>query len=73
VNEWRTLADALVRHAAENEVAAVEASPFGTRYIIEGIIITPDHRNPNVRAIWFIESGAEIPRFVTAYPQKGKK
>src|SRR5581483_6189013 len=63
VNEWYILAKALVRHAAEHEVAAVEASPFGTRYVVEGIIITPDRRNPNVRAVWFIESGEEIPRF----------
>jgi hypothetical protein len=45
-----------------------EASPFGTRYVIEGIISTPDGRAPFIRAVWFIETGEQIPRFVTAYP-----
>ena len=29
---------------------------------------TPDGRDPLVLAVWFIRSGEEIPRFVTAYP-----
>jgi len=55
-------------HAAESELAAVEDSPFGTRYVIEGRISTPDARNPAIRAVWFIEHGEEVPKFVTAYP-----
>jgi hypothetical protein len=38
------------------------------RYIIDGILITPDGRNPMVRSVWFIETGEITPRFVTAYP-----
>lgn len=34
VDEWQTLADARLRHAADHEVAKIEASPFGMRYII---------------------------------------
>lgn len=67
------LADALRRHAAEHEVAAMEESPFGTRYVVEGIMDTPDGRAPAVRAVWFIEAGEEAPRLVTAYPlERGK-
>jgi hypothetical protein len=65
---WETLAEALLRHAAEHEVTRVEASPFGTRYVIEGILSTPDGRVPLIRTVWFIETGEQIPRFVTAYP-----
>ncbi len=61
-------ADALARHAAENEVAKSEQVRFGTRYVIDGIIHAPDGRTPNVRSVWFIEQGEPIPRFVTAYP-----
>jgi hypothetical protein len=46
----------------------VEATPFGTRYVIEGIISTPDGRVPLIRAVWFIETGEQIARFVAAYP-----
>ena len=65
---WRALADALLRHAAENEVVKTEESPFGTRYIVEGVIRTPDGRMPEIRSVWFIEAGEDFARFVTAYP-----
>jgi hypothetical protein len=48
---WTLLAEALRRHAAMHEVAAVEESPFGTRYVVEGTLVTPDGRNPLVRAV----------------------
>jgi hypothetical protein len=59
---------ALQEHAQQHPVTRVEASPFGKRYIIEGIIQVPDGRSPHIRAIWFIENGTDIPRLVTAYP-----
>jgi hypothetical protein len=67
-NIWQELADALRQHAIDYEISGVEASPFGTRYVIEGMIISPDGRNPMIRSVWFIEAGEETPRFVTAYP-----
>lgn len=33
---WEELVSALLRHVAENEVAKMEDSPFGKRYIVEG-------------------------------------
>lgn len=40
----------------------------GTRYTIDGPLNSPDGRTPRLQVIWFIESGGEIPHFVTAYP-----
>ena len=48
--------------------AGVETSSYGQWYIIEGIIRSPDMRNPLIRTVWFVESGEDTPRFVTAYP-----
>jgi hypothetical protein len=67
-DRWQIFADALRQHAASYEVAAMEVTPFGTRYAIEGALVTPDGRNPPVRTIWFIATGETIPRLVTAYP-----
>ncbi len=67
-SNWRVLADALVRHAAKNEVTQTEESPFGKRYVIEGIIEAPDQRTPLIRSVWFVEEQGDTPRFVTAYP-----
>ena len=68
VEGWRMLARMLREHAAEHDVTKVEASPYGTRYVIDGIICSPDARNPLIRAVWFVETGEDIPRFITAYP-----
>jgi len=68
VTEWERLAQALWEHAVEHDVTRAEPSPHGQRYIIEGIIRSPDARNPLVRVVWFIELDEDIPRFVTAYP-----
>ena len=67
---WQRLAAALVKHAAEHEVAKAENTPL-TRYVVEGKIETPYGRTPSIRSVWFLESGQDVPRFVTAYPLKG--
>ena len=67
VAEWERLARVLREHAAEHNVTRVETSPYWQRYIIEGIVRSPDARNPLLRVVWFVESGEDIPRFVTAY------
>jgi hypothetical protein len=71
LDTWEVLADALHRHAAEHDVAAVEETAFGTSYAVEGSLSAPDGRSPQVRVIWFIENGERTPRLVTAYPLKG--
>ncbi len=68
LERWQTLAGALLAHAANYEVAKIEPSPFGLRYVIEGIISAPDGRTPHIRVVWFIETEKDRPRFVTAYP-----
>jgi hypothetical protein len=68
VARWHDLAKALLQHAADHDVTREEDSPFGRRYVIEGIMRAPDGRTPLLRTVWFIETGAAIPRFVTAYP-----
>ena len=65
---WEDLAQALVHHATENEVTQTEDSPFGTRYVIEGEMNAANGRVIAIRSVWFIETGDQTPRFVTAYP-----
>ena len=68
---WEHLAAALRQHAADHEVAAIEATPFGTSYTVEGALVTPTGRAPTVRVVWFIDTGTRLPRLVTAYPLRG--
>lgn len=70
--EWEILAQALKHHAAHNEIAGTGMSHFGMRYVIEGSLLSPDGRNPRIRAVWFVRNDTDVPSFVTAYPLKGK-
>jgi hypothetical protein len=65
------LAQALLNHAAEHGIVKEEATPFGVRYVIEGPLNAADSRRPNLRSVWFIDTGTDIPRLVIAYPLKG--
>ena len=65
--QWELLRDALLAHAGSYEVARAVSNLYGAKYIIEGILQSPDGRNPNVRSVWIIEAGSFTPRLVTAY------
>lgn len=67
--DWRILRDAVIVHAATNDIAALHQTPFGTRYEIDGPLPTPDGRNPIVRVVWFVESQETAPRLVTLVPR----
>jgi hypothetical protein len=70
--QWEQMANALIRHAAENEVAASKTTPFGVNYTVKGRLQTPDGRNPTICLVWFMEHAEDIPRLVTAYPDEDK-
>lgn len=68
IEHWEQLATALLKHAAIYDVTKIESSAFGTRYVIEGTLITPDGRSPMIRSVWFVGQEDEQPRLATAYP-----
>src|SRR5206468_897287 len=49
--DWHMLRDAVIAHAAANDIAALHQPRFGTRYEIDGPLPTPDGRNPIVRGM----------------------
>ena len=68
VGEWQRLAEALLRHARENEVMETEETRHGIRFVVDGPLVTPDGRTLNVRSAWYIQPHGDAPRFVTAHP-----
>jgi uncharacterized protein DUF6883 len=73
VEDWQKLADALRQQARDHEITKEEMTPLGARFVVEGDMTMADGAVAAVRAVWFIERGERIPRFVTAYPLKRKK
>ncbi len=66
--DWPKLEKALRKHPIEHDVRERIKTPFGVKFIVEGPLNTPKGKTANLRSIWFIETGEEIPQFVTAYP-----
>ncbi len=62
------LREALCTHILYNEVAKVESTVYGTRYVVEGQMRCENGKSYLVRSVWFISNGETIPKFVTAYP-----
>jgi len=69
VDDWRVLATALKKHGRENLVSGSVESPYGTRYNVDGPILTPDKRNPQVRTVWILSKRSRTPRLITAHPK----
>lgn len=72
-DRWEALALALKQRASGNEVALEEKTIFGARYIIDGLLKAPDGRLLNIRAAWYINTGGDVPRFVTAHPLRRRR
>ncbi|MFQ5685675.1 MAG: DUF6883 domain-containing protein [Candidatus Scalindua sp.] len=71
--KWEEVVKSLILHAEENEISGIKRTIFGTKYIIDGFMKSPDGSLLNVRTVWFIDDDGDFPRFVTAHPLKKEK
>lgn len=58
----------LLTIARTGEVKERMISSYGVKYVIDGPLSSPHGVVVNIRTIWIVETGDEVPRFVTAYP-----
>jgi hypothetical protein len=58
----------LLEIAMGNPVISDIQTPFGTKYVIEGNLLTPEGRLVQLLTVWIVEPSDPRPRFVTAYP-----
>jgi hypothetical protein len=69
-HDWRVLRDAVIAHAAANDISGTRTTLHGTRYEIDGSLPSPDGRAPVVRVVWYTEIGDDVPRLVTLVPRR---
>ena len=50
-------------------VTRASQNAYGVVYEIEGPITTPSGRTVNFCSIWQIDTGTDVPRFITMYPR----
>jgi hypothetical protein len=65
---WPRLRDALLALAREGMAETGEATVFGQKYAVRGILQGPAGRAAPVVTAWIILRGEAAPRLVTAYP-----
>ncbi|MFM8459393.1 MAG: DUF6883 domain-containing protein [Chthoniobacterales bacterium] len=65
---WERMAALLRQHVQDHDVAKMTQKEHGTSYAVDGPLEAPDGSHLQVRSVWFIDSGSDIPRFVTAHP-----
>lgn len=62
------LLEEIIEIAHSEDVKEVISSPHGTKYVVEGSILTPQENYISLRTVWIIDKEQDQPRFVTAYP-----
>ena len=63
------LESGLLAVARQGEITQQPKTSFGTKYVVDGSLLTPTGVVVNVRTVWIVEIGETSPRFVTAYPR----
>ena len=65
---WPLLRDALLAVAIGHDAEPGEATVFGQKYVVRGIIQGPGGRAAWVLTAWIVRAGEDAPRLVSAYP-----
>jgi len=55
--------------AGSGLVEETVTTPYGTKYVVDGRVTTPTGRELVLRTVGIVATGADMPRFVTAYPR----
>jgi len=66
---WQVLeADLRSQHLAA-DVARIQENPWGRRFEIRAPLLTPTGRRIVMESVWQVDSGNDVPRFITMYPR----
>ena len=68
---WMQLAQNLAELAASRE-ATVRETEYGEKYEVRGTLKGPNGRSAEIVTVWFVPSGSDVARLVTAYPRAKK-
>jgi Domain of unknown function (DUF6883) len=67
--DWQQLeADLRSQHLAHDATLG-QANRYGQKYEIHATLVGPSGRSAPVVSVWFVRTGEDVPRFVTAHPE----
>ncbi|MBW7856736.1 MAG: hypothetical protein H3C43_00150 [Leptonema sp. (in: Bacteria)] len=64
----KSLKESLLNLAVSGNISYYETNAFGTKYIVDGKVVSPFNREVNIRSVWIVDNNDLQPRLVTAYP-----
>jgi hypothetical protein len=67
---WESLDLELRRMALQESAEPNERTEFGQKYLVRGILRGPKGRSAEIRSVWIILDGEEVPRLVTIVPEE---
>lgn len=67
-SDLASVKSALIKHGVSNRLAEVTVTQYGTKYRVDGPIVSPSGKIAWIRTVWQIDTGHAAPRFVTFKP-----
>lgn len=67
-NNIDILIKSFITIAQSNEIKESRKLPYGTNYVLDGIIKSPSGKKVKINTVWFVKKDEGSPRFITAYP-----
>lgn len=68
-----TMAGDLIAVAQSEPVSSVRPNEYGLNYVIYGVIQPPVGGPLQVRTVWFVSDGGNVPSLATAYPRRRRE
>jgi hypothetical protein len=68
-DDWQRLETDIRAQHLPIEVDRVANSAYGARYEIVAPLIGPAARSVPFRSVWQIDTGTQVPRLITMYPE----
>jgi hypothetical protein len=68
-DDWRRLETDLREQHLTAEIDATSETDYGPRYEIIAPLLGPSGQTITFRSIWQIDTGTEVPRLITMYPE----
>ena len=72
-DNWQSFAAALRQLVETAPVAKKVESPHGIKYVVDAKMMTPQGKMCELRTIWIVDKGEQMPRLVTAYPNEKRR
>jgi len=66
--DWRRLQVDISQIARSGTAVKRQASAFGHKYEVDGILRGPTGREARVTTVWIVKNGEDFPRLVTIFP-----